>query len=140
MKLTTLLSLAAAVVLLAGAAIFLTSRRPSSPASVAASPAPGSVAVKEGGPDGSAQVINIVAKGGYTPTAAMAKAGVPVALKIRTDGTFDCTAAVRIPSLNWSKQLGPNEEVTLQIPAQNAGTTLVGVCSMGMNNFKITFE
>ena len=96
--------------------------------------APGSV------PDPSSQVIEIAAKAGYTPASVHAKAGVPLTLRIKTSGTFDCSSAVRIASIGWSKNLGANAEVDVRIPPQNPGTTLVGMCSMGMYDFKITFD
>jgi plastocyanin domain-containing protein len=138
MKTSTIRFLAVGAAVVAGAAIFFVTRH--APSSTTANDSAAAAPTGNASQPANAQAIEVVAKGGYTPSTATAKAGVPVALKIRTDGTFDCTATVKIPSMNWSKHLGPTEEVTVQIPPQKAGSTLVGVCSMGMYNFKITFE
>jgi len=133
-------SFALGAVLIAGAATFLATNHGAwqiparSNAAALANMADGT------GKTGAGQVIEITAKGGYTPSTAQAKAGAPLVLKIRTDGTFDCSADLRIASIGWAQRLSPSGEVAVQIPAQKAGTALVGVCSMGMYNFKITFE
>ncbi len=90
--------------------------------------------------DPAGQFIEITAKDGYTPATTHARAGVPLALKITTDGTLDCSSSLRIPALGWAEHLAPTGTVAVPIPAQKAGTTLVGVCSMGMKSFKIIFD
>lgn len=86
------------------------------------------------------QIIEITAKGGYQPRTTIAKAGVPTALKINTKGTFDCSAAISIPSLGYRKNLPPSAETLIDIPVQEAGTTLKGICAMGMYSFNVQFE
>lgn len=86
------------------------------------------------------QVITITAKGGFSPAMTTADAGVPTTLRVSTNGTYDCSSAIAIPSLGYSKNLSPNGTTDIEIPAQVAGTTLNGTCSMGMYNFAIAFE
>jgi hypothetical protein len=92
------------------------------------------------GKDGKEQVVVITAKGGYTPEKSVAKAGVPLTLKIKTEGTFDCSTAVRIEKLDWYESLAPTDEVEIPVPAQAAGSSITGVCQMGMYHFEIDFE
>jgi len=86
------------------------------------------------------QVITINAKGGYSPKITTAKAGIPTIIKMNTRGTFDCSSAIMIPSLNYRNNLPPSGETLIDVPTQNAGTTLQGLCSMGMYNFSINFN
>lgn len=85
------------------------------------------------------QVIEIKAKGGYKPEKSVAKAGVPTVVRFDTNGTFDCTAVVRIPSMNISKNL-PNSGITdIDIGSQSV-STLQGTCGMGMYPFEVEFK
>lgn len=86
------------------------------------------------------QIITITAKGGFSPTATTAEAGIPSVIRVTTNGTYDCSSAISIPSLGYSKNLSPNGTTDIEIPAQVAGTTLNGTCSMGMYNFAIAFK
>ena len=85
------------------------------------------------------QIIELDAKGGYTPRISLAKAGMPTVLRFQTRGTFDCSAFIRIPSMSISKIL-PNSgttDVDLGIPQSGI---LQGMCGMGMYPFEIDFE
>jgi plastocyanin domain-containing protein len=86
------------------------------------------------------QIIEITAKGGYAPRSTVAKAGIPTVLRVKTQGTFDCSSALTIPKLNYQKSLSATgvEEITVN-PDQAQGT-LQGMCSMGMYSFKIAFN
>lgn len=86
------------------------------------------------------QIIDISAKGGYAPRMTVAKANVPTILRVKTSATFDCSSALRIPTLNYSQNLPPTGTTDIEVPAQVAGTTLKGLCSMGMYNFSIAFN
>ncbi len=86
------------------------------------------------------QIIEIDAKGGYSPKISLAKAGVPTILKINTRGTFDCSSALTIPSIGYSSNLPPSGTTEIEIPAQEVGSTLQGLCGMGMFNFQIKFN
>lgn len=85
------------------------------------------------------QIIEIQAKGGYTPRKSIAKAGIPTILRMNTSGTFDCSSSVRIPSLNIFKSLPQSGSTDIDLSAQNAGT-INGSCGMGMYPFEITFQ
>ena len=86
------------------------------------------------------QVIEITAKGGYSPQTTLAKADVPTIIKVKTNGTFDCSSALTIPSLGVTKHLPPSGETLIDVPAQKQGTTLRGLCGMGMYNFTVNFN
>jgi len=85
------------------------------------------------------QVIEIDARGGYSPRFSTAKAGVPTVLRLKTNGTYDCSAAVTIPSINFRKNLEATGVTEVEIPAHTAQGTLEGTCSMGMYNFSVRF-
>lgn len=86
------------------------------------------------------QIITINVKGGYSPKLTTAKAGIPTVIKMNTQGTFDCSSALTIPSLGISKNLPPSGETLIDVPSQNTSTTLQGLCSMGMYSFAINFN
>ncbi len=88
---------------------------------------------------GGKQIIEIKAKGGYIPRESIAKAGMPTILRFNTNGTFDCSAAVRIPSLDISKILANSGETDIDLGTPSLGI-LQGICGMGMYNFSINFK
>lgn len=85
------------------------------------------------------QIIEIKAKGGYTPRISTAKAGMPTILRFDTNGTFDCSASVRIPSMNISELLPNSGSKDIDLGSPKAGT-IQGSCGMGMYPFKINFQ
>lgn len=85
------------------------------------------------------QIIELKAKGGYTPRVTLAKAGIPTILRVNTSGTFDCSSAIRIPSLGVSKNLPQSGVTDIDLGTQKVGT-LPGSCGMGMYPFEIRFE
>jgi len=89
---------------------------------------------------GDRQVIEIAAKGGYSPKTSAAKAGVPTVIRLVTDNTFDCSSSVSIPSIGYHKNLPRTGTTDVEVPAQAAGTRLQGTCSMGMYGFVVNFE
>lgn len=89
--------------------------------------------------EGETQVIEIDARGGYSPKLSVARAGVPTVLRLKTNGTYDCSAAVAIPSIGFQKNLDPKGMTEVEIPASSAQGTLNGMCSMGMYNFSVKF-
>ncbi len=89
---------------------------------------------------GGEQIIQIDAKGGYTPRYTVAKANTPTTLNVKTSGTFDCSSAISIPSLRYRANLPPSGITPIKIPPQSAGTTLQGICAMGMYNFTVNFN
>ena len=86
------------------------------------------------------QVIEVTAKGGYAPRLTSAKADMPTTLRMKTDGTFDCSSGVTIPSLGYRHILPSTGLTEIEVPAQKAGTTLDGVCVMGMYHFAVNFN
>jgi plastocyanin domain-containing protein len=109
---------------------FLLFKNPSIPSSENAS----TVTVKDG-----KQFIEITAKGGYSPKTSNAKAGLPTILRVKTSRTFDCSSAIRLPSLNISENLPASAVTDIDLGVQQAGI-LPGTCAMGMYNFEINFQ
>lgn len=85
------------------------------------------------------QIIEITAKGGYQPQKSFAKAGIPTVIRFKTNGTFDCSSSVRIPSLNIAKSLPQTGSTDIDIGISKT-STLEGLCSMGMYHFEIDFQ
>jgi len=85
------------------------------------------------------QIVEIKAKGGYIPRTSVVKAGIPTILRFNTNGTFDCSSSVRIPSLNISKSLPASGQTDIELPSSSA-STLKGSCGMGMYPFEIVFQ
>ena len=85
------------------------------------------------------QIVEITAKGGYTPRKSSAKAGLQTILRVDTNGTFDCSSSIRIPSKNISKLLPSSGVTDLDLGITNAGI-LAGTCGMGMYPFEIDFQ
>lgn len=85
------------------------------------------------------QIIEITARGGYQPRNSVAKAGVPTIIRFETNGTFDCSSSVRIPSLNIFKSLPQSGSTDIDVGTQSAGK-LVGSCGMGMYPFSVEFK
>lgn len=85
------------------------------------------------------QIIEIEVKGGYRPGKSVAKAEVPTIIRFKTNGTFDCSSSIIIPSLNVSQTLPQTGATDI-----NAGTSTVGVlqgtCGMGMYRFEVEFR
>ena len=90
--------------------------------------------------NGQTQEITITAKGGYMPRQTSARANVPTILTIKTNSTFDCSASLVIPSLGYKNNLPSSGETKINIPPQKSGTSLKGLCSMGMYSFTISFN
>lgn len=85
------------------------------------------------------QIINLTARGGYTPQKSTAKAGLPTILRFTTNGTFDCSSFVRIPSMGVSQSLASSGTTDIDLGNPKSGI-LRGSCGMGMYPFEINFE
>lgn len=85
------------------------------------------------------QIVELVAKGGYAPRTSTAQAGIPTVLRFTTNGTFDCSSIVRVPSLDITKNLPPSGSLDIDIGTPKAGT-FEGSCGMGMYPFEVIFE
>ncbi len=86
------------------------------------------------------QVIQVQAKGGYAPRNTIAKANTPSVLNVTTNDTFDCSSALSIPTIGFRKALPSSGTTPIEIPPQPAGTTLKGICAMGMYHFAVQFQ
>ena len=92
------------------------------------------VTIKDG-----VQIIKIKAKGGYIPRTSIAKAGIPTILRFDTNGTFDCSSSVRIPSMNLSRSLPISGSTDIDLGSPSAGL-FRGSCGMGMYPFEVDFQ
>lgn len=86
------------------------------------------------------QYIDMTARGGYFPRVVQAQAGVPTVLRMRTEGTFDCSSSLVIPKLSYQKFLPATGVEEIAISAEKAQGTLQGLCSMGMYSFQVRFQ
>ena len=84
-------------------------------------------------------VLN-VENDGYFPQTLKAPANQAFALNLVTDKTYSCARDFVIPALNYYQLLPESGTVTVDIPAQAAGTKLFFTCSMGMYTGQIVFE
>lgn len=116
---------------LIGGALMLTLNKPSAQQT---EPAADNVSIVDG-----QQIIDITAKGGYTPRTSTAKAGIPTILRFHTNGTFDCSSYIRIPSMGLSKNLPSTGTVDIPVTDPKAGA-LIGMCGMGMYPFQVNFQ
>lgn len=89
---------------------------------------------------GDKQIIDLTAKGGYSPKFIEADANKETILRVSTNNTFDCSSAFTIPSLGINKILPANGKTEFNIPAQSSDSEIDGTCSMGMYSFKIKFK
>ena len=120
-------------VVLIGGTIGLTGSTSSTP-SAENSPVANNVSIVDG-----QQIIDLTAKGGYSPRVSTAKAGIPTIIRFHTTGTFDCSSSVRIPSMGVSKNLPPTGTTDIAITNPQVGP-LQGICGMGMYPFQVNFQ
>ena len=88
---------------------------------------------------GDSQILELTAKGGYSPNVITAKANVNTILNVITNKTFDCSSSIQIPKLNISKNLPLTGTTQIALGSYNAGEEVNGTCLMGMYSFKIKF-
>lgn len=86
------------------------------------------------------QIIRVLARGGYTPSQVTAKAGMPTRLEVETKGTYDCSAAFVIPQLSYQNMLPSTGITTIDLGVRDAGSSLTGLCAMGMYGVQMRFE
>jgi P-type Cu+ transporter len=86
------------------------------------------------------QIIDITARGGYSPRLTKAKAGVPTVLNVNTQSSFDCSIALSIPSLGFRKNLPMTGTTSIEVPLEKTQGRLAGTCAMGMYNFAVEFN
>ncbi|MDB5204709.1 MAG: hypothetical protein JWP09_737 [Candidatus Taylorbacteria bacterium] len=85
------------------------------------------------------QIIEISAKGGYHPLKSTAKAGMPTVLRFDTNGTFDCSSSVRIPSMDISQTLPQTGTTDIDLGTPSVAS-IQGTCGMGMYRFQVDFQ
>ena len=85
------------------------------------------------------QYVTISARGGYSPRVSAAQANIPTKLIVKTNGTYDCSAALVIRSIGYQKILPNTGEEVIDLGTPQSGT-LQGLCSMGMYNFTVNFN
>ena len=86
------------------------------------------------------QIIDIFAKGGYSPRIISVKAGLPTVLRMKTENTYDCSASLVIPAISYRRFLPPTGITEISISAEQARGAMRGLCAMGMYNFQIRFQ
>lgn len=87
------------------------------------------------------QTIEVIAKGGgYSPKKINAKAGQSTTLIMISQNAYGCERAFVLPQLKVSQILPENGKTIFDLGVQEKGTTLLGVCSMGMYYFEIFFN
>jgi plastocyanin domain-containing protein len=86
------------------------------------------------------QYITIDAKGGYSPRVSSAQSNIPTKLVVRTNGTYDCSAALVIRSVGYQRILPQTGEEVIDIGANLSGESVRGMCSMGMYSFVVNFN
>ncbi len=86
------------------------------------------------------QIISVRARGGYSPRVSLARADMPTVLRMETKGTFDCSSALIIPSIDYRGYLPQAGITEIEISPQKSGTTLKGFCAMGMYSFQVKFN
>ena len=128
---STIIAIGIGVLLIGGAIVF---RGTGGAAQTAAVSDGSNVSIENG-----VQVIAIDAKGGYVPRKSVAQAGIPTVIRFNTAATFDCSAAVRIPSLDISKALPQSGSTDIDIGTPEPGP-LQGSCGMGMYPFEVEFQ
>ncbi len=85
------------------------------------------------------QIIEVSAKGGYRPKNSIAQAGIPTVLRMKTQSTFDCSGAFRIPSMSYSTFLPQTGTTDIELGSPEVGT-LNAMCGMGMYRLSIEFK
>ena len=136
---STIISIIVAVAVLSGAVYLTNNMSPSSSSkTITEAPIPEenihNVSIVDG-----KQIIEINAKDGYSPKLSTAKAGMSTILRFKTNGTFDCSSSIRIPSMNISKILPNTGTTDIDLGMQKLGT-LSGTCGMGMFKFTVNFQ
>ncbi|GCD97191.1 sulfite exporter TauE/SafE family protein [Embleya hyalina] len=91
------------------------------------------------GPDGVQRVTVRVADKGYHPARALARAGVPTVLVLRTDHTTGCTRGFVLPARDRQQVLPVSGETTIDLGVPRPGT-VDWTCAMGMYGGRIEFR
>lgn len=130
MKFSTQAAIAAGIFILIAVAL----TRGGNPSGSAPDGSNGNVSVVDG-----QQIVTIRAKGGYLPGTTDVKAGIPTILRVITSATYDCSSAIRIPSLRIGKNLPPSGTTDIALGTLQPGI-LQGTCGMGMYRFELNAQ
>lgn len=83
------------------------------------------------------QIVEMTAGfSGYQPSTLEIKGGTPTILRVTSNNNFGCGSAFRIPKLNISKNLPTSGTTDIDLGTLTAGSTIDGMCSMGMYRIK----
>ena len=91
------------------------------------------------GPDGVQRVTVRVGDTGYHPAHALARAGVPTVLVLRTSETTGCTRGFVLPSSGVQRVLPVSGETRIDLGTPRPGT-IAWTCSMGMYGGRVEFR
>ncbi|OGG00576.1 hypothetical protein A2Y99_02580 [Candidatus Gottesmanbacteria bacterium RBG_13_37_7] len=86
------------------------------------------------------QIIEVTVKGGYYPQEIKAKAEVSTILRLKSVGAIGCERTLIFPQFNISNILPEYGITDFNLDTRNKGAEIIGVCSMEMYYFKITFN
>ncbi len=85
------------------------------------------------------QIITIDVGRGYSPQQSMAKSGIPTKIVFQWKNAYGCESAIRIPSLQFSKNIEPNGTDIADIGNQIPNASITILCSMGMYSANVEF-
>ena len=85
------------------------------------------------------QLVTIAVGHGYSPTSTMAKSGLPTKILFQWKNAYGCESSIRIPSVQYSKNIEPNGSDMVDIGNQTINTSINILCSMGMYSANIEF-
>ena len=125
----TIISIIIAAAIIGGVIIMIKPKGPAAVASV------DNVSVQDG-----KQIVEITAKDQYLPSITAAKAGIPTVLRMETNGTFDCSAQLTIPSIGYRQMLPSTGKTDIALAEQKPGSVVHGICGMGMKSFEVRFN
>lgn len=85
------------------------------------------------------QVVEVFVRGGYSPELSVASSGVPTILRMKTEGSFDCSTSIVIPEINERRTLPFTGVTDIDLGTRGEGV-LSGACSMDMYRFSVEFR
>lgn len=86
---------------------------------------------------GGVQYVTVTAQGGYAPRMSAIQPDIPTKLVVKTNGTYDCSAVLTVPSAGFQKILQPTGKEVIDLGTPKPGENIRGVCGMGMYGFQI---
>jgi plastocyanin domain-containing protein len=83
--------------------------------------------------------VDVVVRGGYTPSDIRARAGQPLKLVLDRQDTSSCSEEIVFPDFGIRKFLPPNQKTTIEITPPRPGTYEF-MCGMGMLHGRVVAE